>query len=111
MTKFFDSNLIQEEIEEIHDLQGICFANSFEFDKMSYESQKEHIDNLLTLLDKQKVMYTRLSLTDDPDAKKTKKNLERSVRLLGFPEGTNMQILFEQMESTIKLMKEKMDDK
>ena len=109
MTNFFDSNLIKNEIDSIHELQLECFENAFAFDKMSYEDQKEHIDNLLTLLDKQKIMYARLCLTDDPEAKKTKKNLENSVSLLGFPKGTSMQSLFDKMEKTIETLQDKLD--
>ena len=109
MTKFFDSNLIKNEIDSIHELQLECFENAFAFDMMSHEDQKEHVDNLLTLLDKQKVMYARLCLTDDPEAKKTKKNLENSVSLLGFPKGTSMQSLFDKMEKTIEILQDKLD--
>ena len=109
MTNFFDSNLIKDELDKIHELQLECFENAFMFEKMPHESQKEHIDNLLTLLDKQKIMYTRLCLTDDPEAKKTKKNLENSVSLLGFPKGTSMQELFDKMEKTIETLQGRID--
>ena len=54
-------------------------------------------------------MYTRLCLTDDPEAKKTKKNLENSVSLLGFPKGTSMQSLFDKMEKTIETLQGRID--
>tara|TARA_B100000963_G_scaffold348352_1_gene355806 strand:+ start:2937 stop:3272 length:336 start_codon:yes stop_codon:yes gene_type:complete len=111
MTKFFDSNLIKDEIDEIHELQLVCFENAFAFDTMSYKDQKDHIDSLLTLLEKQKIMYARLCLSDDPEAKKTKSHLENSVSLLGFPKGTSMQMLFDKMETTIATLRDKMGDK
>ena len=40
-------------------------------------------------------MYTRLSLCDDPAAKEMKENLEKSITMLGFPEGTDMITLFQ----------------
>ena len=49
---------------------------------------------LSTLLDKQRVMYTRLSLSDDPQAHALKEQLEKSVQLMGFPEGTDISVLF-----------------
>ena len=45
MTNFFDSNLIKDELDQIHELQLECFENAFMFEKMPHESQKEHIDN------------------------------------------------------------------
>ena len=35
---------------------------------MSREERLEHVDLLTDLLEKQQVMYTRLSLSDDPQA-------------------------------------------
>ena len=37
---------------------------------MTYDEQIDHVSNLTDLLDKQRIMYTRLSLSDDPDSKK-----------------------------------------
>jgi hypothetical protein len=46
---------------------------------MSREEKLSHVDMLEKLLDKQKVLYTRLSLSDDPEAKQMK---ERKLNLL-----------------------------
>ena len=72
---------------------------------MESEDFQNHIENLELLLDKQKIMYTRLSLSDDPDAIEMIKNLRKSVKIMGFPEGTDMNILFSAMEDTIEKMK------
>ena len=68
MSKFFDSEIIQEELEEINELQKTLYSNVMQFPIMEYDDKVEHIDLLTELLEKQKVMYTRLSLSDDPDA-------------------------------------------
>ena len=36
---------------------------------MTRENQLEHVDKLTVLLEKQKIMYARLSLSDDPEAR------------------------------------------
>ena len=54
-------------------------------------------------------MYTRLSLSEDPNAKRMKGELEKSVQLLGFPKGTDIQVLFTGMTQTIESLKEKID--
>ena len=73
---------------------------------MSREDKVEHIDKLITLLEKQKVMYTRLSLSDSPEAKKMTQTLQKSISSMGFPPGTDMQILFSSMNETIQTLKQ-----
>ena len=67
MSKFFDSEIIQEELEKINELQKLLYGNVMQFPSMERIEQIEHIDLLTELLDKQKVMYARLSLSDDPE--------------------------------------------
>ena len=78
---------------------------------LNLEDQKEHIDMLIDLLEKQKVMYTRLSLSDDPMAINMKNNLRKSVTTLGFPEGTDITVLFEGMKATIDNLKQQVDSR
>ena len=62
------------------------------------------------LLEKQQVMYTRLSLSDDPKAIEMKDNLRKSVSMMGFPPETDMMTLFSSMNATIKSLKDYIDD-
>ena len=64
---------------------------------------------LTDLLEKQRVMYTRLSLSEDEEAKALKKQLEMSVVMLGFPEGTDISVLFSGMKQTIEKLKQYVD--
>tara|TARA_B100001287_G_scaffold252982_1_gene235312 strand:- start:395 stop:718 length:324 start_codon:yes stop_codon:yes gene_type:complete len=105
MSNFFDSEIIKEAIQEIHDLQKEVYSNGLDIYNMKPEDYEQHIENLEMLLEKQKIMYTRLSLSDDPQAIEMLKNLKKSVKIMGFPEGTDMNILFGAMEDTIEKMK------
>ena len=69
----------------------------------------EHIEKLQMLLEKQRVMYTRLSLSEDPKAVEMKENLRKSVALMGFPPETDMQVLFNSMTKTIESLKQFVD--
>ena len=109
MSKFFDSEIIQEEIEEINELQKMLYGNVMQFPTMEHDEKVEHIDLLTELLDKQKIMYARLSLSDDPEAIKMKENLQKSIPLMGFPRGTDMNLLFEGMKETISKLKDNID--
>ena len=109
MSKFFDSEIIQEEIQEINELQKMLYSNVMQFPVMEYDDKVEHIDLLTELLEKQKVMYTRLSLSDDPDAVNMKEQLQKTIPLMGFPKGTDMNLLFEGMRETISKLKDNID--
>ena len=109
MSDFFESEIIRDELIAINRLQESVYKNAFSFDEMDREDQLDHIDNLSELLDKQRVMYTRLSLSDDPNAKRMKGELEKSVQLLGFPKGTDISVLFSGMNQTIESLKSKID--
>ena len=109
MSDFFKSEIIRDELMAINRLQESVYKNAFSFDDMDREDQLDHIDDLTELLDKQRVMYTRLSLSDDPDAKKMKAELEKSVLILGFPEGTDISVLFSGMSNTIEVLKSQID--
>jgi hypothetical protein len=109
MSEFFQSEIIQEELNEINRLQEKIYGSLFSFGAMTREDKLEHVEILTTLLEKQKVMYTRLSLSDDPQAIEMKENLRKSVVMMGFPPETDMQTLFDSMNATIKSLKEYID--
>ena len=109
MSEFFESEIVQDELNEINELQQEIYGKIMNITNLSREDQTEHIEKLKVLLDKQRVMYTRLALSDDPLAKQMKKQLEDSVQLMGFPQGTDIQILFDGMKQTIENLKQQVD--
>ena len=111
MNNFFDSEIIREELEDINNLQKNLYGNIMLFPDMNRSEKVEHIELLAELLDKQRVMYTRLSLSDDPEAIKMKKHLQQSIPLMGFPTGTDMNLLFDGMKETISRLKDNIDNR
>jgi hypothetical protein len=109
MSNFFESDIIQDELKEINQLQEYIYGSILSFGMMTRETKLEHIEKLEILLEKQKVMYTRLSLSEDPKAVEMKENLRKSVALMGFPPDTDMQILFNSMTKTIQSLKQYID--
>ena len=109
MSDFFQSDIIQEELMEINKLQEDIYGSLLTFGGMDRETKLEHVEKLKILLEKQKVMYTRLSLSDDPQAVEMKENLRKSVVLMGFPPETDMTILFNSMNATIESLKAYVD--
>jgi predicted RNA binding protein with dsRBD fold (UPF0201 family) len=110
MSDFFKSDIIQDELTEINNLQEQIYGSILTFGTMDRETKLEHIEKLQSLLEKQRIMYTRLSLSDDPQAVEMKENLRKSVALMGFPPETDMQVLFDSMNETIESLKKYLDD-
>ena len=109
MSDFFDSDIVREELEEINELQQEIYGKIMNITNLSSEDKVDHIEKLTELLEKQKLMYTRISLSDDPEAVDLKKHLQKSVELMGFPEGTDMALLFSGMSNTIDNMRTQLD--
>ena len=95
---FFDSDVVRKEMVEIQELQEEVYTKVFDFPFMDKEDRIEHVQMLEKLLDKQRVLYTRLSLSDDPEAK-----------LMGMPENIDMSIVFSNMEKMLKTMRQQVD--
>ncbi len=106
---FFQSEVIRAEMAEISELQEEIYTNVFKFPTMPKEDQLYHIEVLERLLEKQRIMYTRLSLSDDPQAKQMKKEITVSAEMMGLPQNLDMNILFSQMDKMVGAMREQLD--
>ena len=109
MSEFFNSDIVREELQEINELQMSIYKNAMKFGTFCREDKVDHIERLTELLERQKVMYTRISLSNDPEAVDLKNHLQKSVELMGFPEGTDMLLLFSGMSNTIDNLKKSID--
>jgi hypothetical protein len=109
MSNFFDSEIIQEELKEINTLQEEIYGSLLAFNSMDRDARIDKVEKLAKLLEKQRVMYTRLSLSDDPKAVEMKENLRKSVAMMGFPPETDLNLLFDSMDKTIESLKDYID--
>jgi len=106
---FFQSDVVRAEMAEISELQEEVYNNVFKFPSMSSADKRYHIDVLERLLEKQRVMYTRLSLSDDPDAKQMKEQITQSAAMMGLPKGADINNVFNDMSKAVSLMKDQID--
>ena len=107
---FFQSEVVRAEMTEISELQEEVYKGVFEFPKLKLEEQKEHVELLERLLNKQQILYTRLSLSDDPQAKKMKEEIHKSAALMGMPGNIDMNVLFGNMTKMLTAMREHIDN-
>ncbi len=106
---FFQSPVVRAEMAEISELQEEVYSNIFKFPTMKKEDQLYHVDILNRLIEKQKILYARLSLSDDPNAKKMKEDITQSATIMGLPPNVGMNIIFSQMTQMIDVMKKQLD--
>jgi hypothetical protein len=106
---FFNSDIVRAEMSEISILQDDIYRNVFTFPTMNQEEKKFHISLLEKLLNKQQVLYTRLSLSDDPEAVEMKERIIESAQMMGMPPNVDMNIIFNNMTQLIAMMKEQLD--
>ena len=109
MSNFFDSEIVKEELQEIRDLQNEIYGKIPTLNMFSHDEKVDHIEKLEILLEKQRLMFTRLSLSDDSEAIKMKNHMQETVSLMGFPEGTDMSLLFSFMQETIDNLRKEVD--
>ena len=102
---FFDSEIVRSEMAEIHELQEDVYENFMRFPYMNNADRAHHINHLSKLLEKQKIVYARLSLSDDPDAKEMKEKIMESAKSMGLPADVDVGKMFDQMSEVIDMMK------
>jgi hypothetical protein len=107
---FFESDIVINELREIEDLQREAYQNAYKFSFMEKEEKLNHIELLRSLIEKQKLLYVRLSLSEDPEAKYLQKRIEDSVVMMGMSEdGSDIYAAFDAMTATVDSLKEDMD--
>ena len=110
---FLKSPQVRASLVEINELQEKIMKAAMKFPHLSLDDQYEHIEDLEDLLEKQRLMYIRISLSDDPEAKEMKKNILGSIDLMGLKQPQDPDELFKMMHQTIvqlrKMVEQRLD--
>ena len=106
---FFESEVVRAEMTEISELQEEVYNNVFKFPQMSKDEKVHHVNMLEKLLNKQKVLYTRMSLSDDPEAKEMKQRICDSAVMMGMPSNMDMNVMFNNMSTLLEAMRKQID--
>ena len=102
---FFGSEIVKNELNEIKLLQEQLSSNVLSYYSMTRQQKVDYIKVLEDLLEKQKVLYARLSLSDDPSAIEMKERLNESVKMMGVDVDKNVNNVFSQLEKVIETLK------
>lgn len=101
MSDFFDSEIVRENMNELAEMQEELIRQVFYVPYMTKEQKKEHLQLMKDFLEKQKLLFFRMTLSDDPKAKEVKEEIIKSAKMVGIIDGTNTEDFFKVMETTI----------
>ena len=80
--KFFQSEVVQQELNRMQELY-------MEINKMglmlNLTQKREQLDKMMRLIELQQTMYMRVTLSDDPEAKKLVDQVKNAAAMLGMP--------------------------
>lgn len=76
---------------------------------MTTEQKKEHLELMKSFLEKQKILFFRMTLSDDEEAKRVREEIIKNAQLFGIVENSNTEDFFEVLENTIKGLAKMLD--
>jgi hypothetical protein len=109
MSDFFKSELVRGDIQEMAELQRFCFQSMVAFPVLSSEKKMEYFQIMETLIEKQKIFYTRLCLSDDPEAVEMAENMKQAAVMMGATPDDNMNVMFDDLLVKVSKMKEQLE--
>lgn len=105
MSGFFESEIVKESIKEMEEMQQEIIKKTMAAAFAGYEEKKEHLQLMRTFLEKQKNLYFRVSLSNDPEALEMKTRIEEASQLLGYGD-VSIHELFTDMEASLDRLEE-----
>tara|TARA_B100000945_G_scaffold51992_1_gene37531 strand:+ start:243 stop:578 length:336 start_codon:yes stop_codon:yes gene_type:complete len=110
MSDFFKSDQVQSTIAELTSLQQQLVTEMPYLPMMKPEQKKEHLRTLKSFLEKQKLFFFRISLSNDKEALEMKNRLMEATKMFGVnDEMNNMDAFFAKLDDTIKDLEESID--
>jgi len=109
MTNFFQSEMVRGDLQEMMELQKYCFMSANAFPILSKEKKLEYFEVLKTLIEKQKIFNTRISLSDDPEAKEMADTVKQAVVMLGGDEKLSINDMFDDLIHKVDYMKQQLE--
>ncbi len=109
MTEFFKSAQVRAALAELAEIQDDLAHTMSSPRLLSDDEKKDYVKKLKLFLEKQKLFFFRVSLSDDPEAIQVKDHILETAKMFGFNEMTGMDKFFQQLDETIKKVEEGLD--
>ena len=104
MSDFFKSEMVRGDLQEMMELQQTCFRYASSFPILDTDRRIEYLEALKLLLEKQKIMYHRMSLSDDEEARTVVENMRVAVVMLGGNPDLTVGDMFRDLETKVNIM-------
>ena len=102
--KFFQSEVVQEELTQMQELYMDINRMGL---MLNAKEKREQLDKMLRLIELQQTMYMRVTLSDDPEAKKLVDQVKNAASMLGMPRDEVGPQFYEKLKENVrKMMKE-----
>ena len=99
--KFFKSEIVQQELEKMQELY-------LEINRMglllSVEDKKEQLMKMMELINIQQTMYMRVTLSEDPDAKRLVQQVRDAASMLGMPPHESGPQFYDTLKANVQKM-------
>ena len=102
MSKFFESEVVRDTVIELEHMQRQLAKDLYNIASYSQEEKREHLKLLKAFLEKQKLFFFRVSLSDDPDAVMIKEKVLDAAKMFGYSELDGMDKFFQKLDETIQ---------
>jgi hypothetical protein len=105
---FFQSELVRGDIQDMVELQQFCFRSAMNFVLLDDKRKLEYFDKLEQLIEKQKVFYYRIKLSDDPEAVSVLETMKQGIVMLGASPDTTVEQMFDELLNKVHVMRTKL---
>jgi len=105
---FFKSELVRGDIQEMIELQQFCFRSAMNFVLLDDERKMDYFEKLELLIEKQKVFYFRIKLSEDPEAISVLETMKQGIVMLGATPDTPIEQMFDELLGKVQTMKDKL---
>jgi len=110
MTEFFRSAQVRAALAELAEIQDDLAHTMSNPRILSDDEKKDYVKKLKLFLEKQKLFFFRVSLSEDPEAVQVKEHILDTAQMFGFKEMTGMDKFFQQLDDTIKKVEKDLDE-
>ena len=101
---FFQSEVVQKELTQMQDIYMDINRMGL---MLNVTQKREQLEKMLRLIELQQTMYMRVTLSDDPEAKKLVDQVKNAASMLGMPKDEVGPQFYDKLKDNVhKMIKE-----